>query len=247
MKGTRPLDNDEIRQVAACFDGSFEIRNRGLFMLGVSTGGRISELLSLRVGDVYQNKRPVTDLLFDKSVVKGGEVSRAVPVNSDGRRAIEDLIAWHGERYQNADKDRPLFPSRNGQGEKRMSRRTAHDVLKRAFEAAGLNGHLATHSLRKSFAQRLYDRTGDIFAVQEMLGHKSVTTTQKYLGVNYANIKEAVEEIAVAGELHMSGLLGSAIKKEKDETLFLELALRGYDLSSLRDNDETTAEIVKIG
>ena len=108
-----------------------------------------------------------------------------------------------------------------------MSRRTAHDVLKSAFEVAGLNGHLATHSLRKSFAQRLYDRTGDIFAVQEMLGHKSVTTTQKYLGVNYANIKEAVEEMSIAGELSMSGLLGSAIKKEKDETLFLELALRG--------------------
>ena len=247
MKGTRPLDNDEILRVSNCFDGIFEVRNRALFMIGVSTGGRISELLSLRVGDVYQNGRPVTDLLYSKSIVKGGEVSRAVPVNSDGRRAIDSLIAWHRDRYKDTEVSRPLFPSRNGQGEKRMSRRTAHDVLKRAFEAAGLNGHLATHSLRKSFAQRLYDRTGDIFAVQEMLGHKSVTTTQKYLGVNYANIKEAVEEIAVASELHMSGLLGSAIKKEKDETLFLELALRGYDLSSLRDNDETTAEIVKIG
>ena len=48
MKGTRPLDNDEIRLVSACFTGTFEVRNRGLFMLGVSTGGRISELLSLR-------------------------------------------------------------------------------------------------------------------------------------------------------------------------------------------------------
>ena len=48
MKGTRPLDNNEILLVSACFDGTFEIRNRGLFMLGVSTGGRISELLSLR-------------------------------------------------------------------------------------------------------------------------------------------------------------------------------------------------------
>jgi integrase len=55
MKGTRPLDNDEIRLVSACFTGTFEVRNRGLFMLGVSTGGRISELLSLRVADVYQN------------------------------------------------------------------------------------------------------------------------------------------------------------------------------------------------
>ena len=55
MKGTRPLDNQEIRLVSACFDGNpFAARNRGLFMLGVSTGGRISELLSLTIGDVYQ-------------------------------------------------------------------------------------------------------------------------------------------------------------------------------------------------
>ena len=246
MKGTRPLNNNEIRLVSVCFDGIFEARNRGLFMLGVSTGGRISELLSLQIGDVYQNGKPVTDLLFDKSIVKGGEVSRAVPVNSDGQRAIENLIAWHRERYPDAEKSsRPLFPSRNGQGQQPMSRRTAHDVLKVAFEAAGLNGHLATHSLRKSFAQRLYDRTGDIFAVQEMLGHKSVTTTQKYLGVNYTSVREAVEEMSLESEKHINGLLGSSLKKEADEALFLELALRGYDLSSLQDND-TTAEIVKI-
>ena len=62
MKGTRPLNNDEIRRVSAAFTGTFEVRNRGLFMLGVSTGGRISELLSLRIGDVYQNGKPVSDL-----------------------------------------------------------------------------------------------------------------------------------------------------------------------------------------
>ena len=62
MKGTRPLDNNEIRLVSACFTGTYEVRNRGLFMLGVSTGGRISELLSLTIGDVYQNRRAVTDL-----------------------------------------------------------------------------------------------------------------------------------------------------------------------------------------
>ena len=246
MKGTRPLNNTEIRRVSAAFTGTFETRNRGLFMIGVSTGGRISELLSLTIGDVYQNDTAVTDLLYSKSIVKGGEVARAVPVNSDGRRAITDLIAWHRETYQNTDKACPLFPSRNGRGVQRMSRRTAHDVLKSAFEAAGLNGHLATHSLRKSFAQRLYDKTGDIFAVQEMLGHKSVTTTQKYLGVNYTSVREALEEMALESELHIGGLLGSALKKEADATLFLELARRGYDLSKLRD-EEPTAEIVKIG
>ena len=93
MKGTRPLDNSEIRLISACFEGVFETRNRGFFMIGVSIGGRISELLSLQFGDVYQNGRSVTDLFFDKSVVKGGEVSRAVPVNRDGRQAIDALIA----------------------------------------------------------------------------------------------------------------------------------------------------------
>ena len=101
MKGTRPLDNDEIRRVSRCFTGNlYEVRNRGLFMLGGSTGGRISELLSRRIGDVYQNKKPVTDLLYSKSIVKGGEVSRSVPVNADGRRAIDELVNWHREHYR---------------------------------------------------------------------------------------------------------------------------------------------------
>ena len=227
MKGTRPLDNDEIRQsVNGCFTGMYEVRNRGLFMLGVSTGGRISELLSLTISDVYQNKKPVGDLLFKKSVVKGKENSRAVPVNRDGRQAIDDLIRWHIKTYGTTENNRPLFPSRNGDGQKPLSRRNAHDVLKMAFMRAGLNGHIATHSLRKSFAQRLYEATGDIFAVQEMLGHRNVSTTQKYLGVNYSSIKKAVEKMAITDEPHTTTLLSS----------------------SLSTADETQpAEIVKIG
>ena len=122
MKGTSPLDNDEIRKVSTCFTGTFAVRNRGLFMLGVSTGGRISELLSLELGDVYQNGKPVTDLLFEKSVVKGGEVSRAVPVNRDGRLAIDELISWHRQHYQNTAPHRPLFPSRHNSGTVPMHR-----------------------------------------------------------------------------------------------------------------------------
>ncbi|MDD9975907.1 MAG: tyrosine-type recombinase/integrase [Candidatus Poribacteria bacterium] len=79
MKGTRPLDNNEIHRVSRCFTGTFEARNRGLFMLGVSTGGRISELLSLTISDMYQNGKAVTDLLYNKRIIKGSEVSRAVP------------------------------------------------------------------------------------------------------------------------------------------------------------------------
>ena len=218
MKGTRPLNNDEIRRVCAAFTGRFEVRNRSLFMLGVSTGGRISELLGLRVGDVYQNQKPVTDLLFDKSIVKGKETSRTVPVNVDGRHAIADLVKWHRDRYTDVDDNRPLFPSRNKKGNVALNRQTAHDMLKEAFMAAGLNGKLATHSLRKSFAQRVYEQSGDIYLVQELLGHRSVATTQKYLGVNYADARAAVEGMALASQPYTNGLLSRSLKLQADET-----------------------------
>ena len=246
MKGTRPLDNDEIRSVSTCFTGTYQIRNRSLFMLGVSTGGRISELLGLRIGDVYQNKKPVTDLLYGKSIVKGGEVSRSVPVNADGRRAIDELVNWHRRHYGSIASKRPLFPSRHKSGSVPMHRQTAHAILKTAFIAAGLNGHIATHSLRKSFAQRLYDQTGDIYMVQELLGHRSISTTQKYLGVNYADAKAAVELIALMRESDTRPLLYNSITEIDDETLQGELEKRGYKVTK-RPTDETAAEIVKLG
>ena len=246
MKGTRPLDNDEIRRVSGCFTGTYEIRNRSLFMLGVSTGGRISELLSLRVGDVYQNRSAVSDLLFKKSIVKGKENSRAVPVNQDGRRAIDEVVRWHREHYRSVASKRPLFPSRHNSGTVPMHRQTAHAILKTAFMEAGLNGHIATHSLRKSFAQRLYDKTGDIYLVQELLGHRNISTTQKYLGVNYADAKAAVEAIALITESDSFPLLYNSLNDIDDETLQCELEKRGYNVTRQR-TDDTTAEIVKIG
>lgn len=91
------------------------------------------------------------------------------------------------------------------------------------------------------------------FRCQEELGHRNVATTQKYLGVNYASVREALEEMSVSGadsQLPIITLLGSSLKSTADETLLLELALRGYDLSKLRDPDETqtpAGEVVKIG
>ena len=246
MKGTRPLDNDEIRRVSAAFTGMYEVRNRVLFMLGVSTGGRISELLSLRVGDVFQNRSAVSDLLFAKSIVKGGEASRSIPVNADGRRAITEIVDWHREKYRRINATRPLFPSRHNSGTVPMHRQTAHAILKNAFMEAGLNGKLATHSLRKSFAQRLYDKTSDIYLVQELLGHRNISTTQKYLGVNYADAKAAVEAIALITESDRSPLSSHSLADFDDDALRSELEKRGYNISGQRDN-ETTAEIVKIG
>ena len=247
MKGTRPLNNSEISRVSAAFTGTFEVRNRGLFMIGVSTGGRISELLSLRIGDVYQNYQPVTDLLYDKSIVKGKSESRAVPVNNDGRLAIAEVVNWHRDRYGDIDETRPLFPSRHKSGTVAMHRQTAHDILKTAFVSAGLNGKLATHSLRKSFAQRVYEQSNDIYLVQELLGHKSVSTTQRYLGVNYADARAAVEKMAVEVlESYRTAKSSHSVNDFDDETLQRELARRGYNVTRQREK-QTTAEILKIG
>ena len=214
-------------------------------MLGVSTGGRISELLSLTIGDVYQNSAAVTDLLFDRSIVKGGEVSRAVPINRDGRQAIDNLITWHRQQYGNTEDNRPLFPSRHKSGTVPLHRQTAHQMLKKAFISAGLNGKLATHSLRKSFAQRVYEQSNDIYLVKELLGHRNVSTTQQYLGVNYADARDAVESIALDGESYIRGKTYNSLKKINDDTLIHELQHRGYDITRPREH-ETTAEIRKI-
>ena len=243
MRGTRPLDNAEIRKISESFDGTFAVRNRSLFMLGVSVGGRISELIALKVNDVWQNEKSVKDLLFDRSIVKGGEVSRAVPVNIDGRQAIENLIAWHAELYGSVNPTRPLFPSRNKQGWKSVTRIAAHNALKEAFEAAGLNGKLGTHSLRKSYAQRLYEQTNDIYAVQEMLGHKSVVTTQRYLGVNYASVRDASEAMSIHSELNVSTKTLSSVNDASDDELLIELLRRGYDVVQLLQKDESEQPI----
>ena len=223
MKGTRPLTTDEIIAVSEQFDGTFGVRNRSLFMLGVSVGGRISELLSLRLDDVWQNNQSISDLLFQKRIVKGKETARMIPVNADGRQAITELIQWHVERYGDLDPPpRPLFPSRKFSGA--LSRSQAHRILERAFQQAGLNGKLATHSLRKTFAQRLYDASGDIFLVQELLGHKSVETTRAYLGVSYRKMQKATQAI----ELHNRTMISlHSINDIATSELILELQARG--------------------
>lgn len=243
MKGCRPLDEQEIIKVSEQFTGTYEVRNRALFILGISVGGRISELLSLKISDVWQNGSPVSDLLFERNVVKGKEVSRMIPCNADGRKAITELIEWHKETYGDQDIKRLLFKSREGEGA--ISRTQAHRVLKDAFEMAGLNGKLATHSLRKTYAQRLYDATGDIYLVKEALGHKSVDTTQQYLGISYKKFQQASESI----ELNRRKETLHSVEEISTSEMIVELQTRGIDISSAIDQikeEKKKAKIVKF-
>lgn len=235
MKGCRPLTKDEIKAVSDEFTGTYEARNKALFVIGVNTGGRISELLALTIDDVWQIDRPVSDLLYSKNIVKGKKHSRMIPVNTDGQKAIEELIGWHLEQYGDLVGSRKLFQSRQGGA---IGRTQAHRILKEAFEKAGINGKLATHTLRKTYAQNLYDASDDIYLVKEALGHKSVVTTQAYLGVNYEKFRKASENI----ELNRTMKTLHSINELSDNDLIVEMQKRGFDtddlIAQLRDDDK---------
>ena len=81
--------------------------------------------------------------------------------------------------------------------------------------------------------------------MQELLGHRNISTTQKYLGVNYADAKAAVEAIALITESDRNDVLSNSIKNTDDQTLITELERRGYNLDIPQEN-KTTAEIIKL-
>ena len=135
MISTNNLTRRKTSKIADQFRGEFAGRDKGLFLLAVSTGSRMTELLVLTIGDVFHNGKPADVLLFNRS----GEVSKEVPVSKDCKIAIQLLIDWHVNRYGNVDRQRPLFPSRNGGGNMAMSVPRANKVLSEALMAAGCN------------------------------------------------------------------------------------------------------------
>ena len=105
----------------------------------------------------------------------------------------------------------------------------------------------SSRALNTSFLMtfRFEKGSGDIYMVQELLGHRNISTTQKYLGVNYADAKAAVEAIAIIAESDRIPLLYNSITETDDHTLITELVRRGYNLPDLQEH-KTTAEIVKF-
>lgn len=179
MRGSRPLTDSEVESVA----GQLAPRDRALFVLGVCSGFRISEMLSLRVGDVEQSGRIVESIAVARKNMKGKTEGRIMPL---AQRAGDAVAAWLEVLRAESGEIRPdayLFGSRKGRGA--MTRGQAWRVLKAAYAAAGLAGKLGTHAMRKTFAARIYKRLGhDLVKTQRAMGHKNISDTVKYLGFN---------------------------------------------------------------
>jgi len=187
MAGCRSLTELETVLV---MDQLHSKRDQALFILGLKTGYRISELLSLKISDVYDSatSQVLARIRVQKRNVKGKTASREVAVHPLAKEAILSLVQSHST----IDGATFLFKSRNGVNEP-ISRHGAHKVLKQAYAAAGLSGSLATHTMRKTFAGKVYKALShDLNATKEALGHSSILNTVKYLAVNQDEIDQAV-------------------------------------------------------
>jgi len=158
-------------------------RDVAMFELFYSSGLRLGELAAL-------DCTALESLLVDGEVRVLGKRSKAriVPV---GARAREALAAWQVVRAQLAAEDeRALFVSRRGT---RLSHRAIQDRLGRHALRAGLPRHVHPHMLRHSFASHVLQSSGDLRAVQEMLGHASIASTQVYTHLDFQHLAKVYD------------------------------------------------------
>ena len=187
MKGCRALKNEEVILVTEALTNA---RDKCLFILGVSTGFRISELLSLKVKSVFENGKSAIRATVDKKNTKGKIETRSVAINARVQQAILELVL-----EDKLGPDDYLFGSRKGGA---ISRKQAWRVLKDAYRLAELGGKVATHSMRKTLAQNVYRASGkDIIKTQLALGHKSLNSTTSYLGADQEDVDSCVLSIDV--------------------------------------------------
>jgi integrase len=201
MKGARALTPLEIQAVCASFDGKYAIRNRTLFLLCANLGARITEALSLNVGDVLMDGEIVDVLYFRRETVKGKNEGVALTLPSGAKNALYQLISWKKETGESLAKQAPLFVSRQ---DSRLTRQQAHNVFKKAYQKVGLRGHVTTHSPRKTYAKLVYDNSNnDLVLTQRALRHTSISATLYYLDTISDDVTKAMPNF-VFGEVDVS-------------------------------------------
>jgi len=201
MKGARALTPLEIQAVCAVFDGKYEIRNRTLFLLCANLGARITEALSLNVGDVFSDGEIVDVLYFRRETVKGKNEGVALTLPSGAKNALSVFLSWKAEAGESLAKKAPLFLSRQGG---RLTRQQAHNAFKKAYQKVGLRGHVTTHSPRKTYAQMVYDNSNnDLVLTQRALRHTSISATLYYLDTISDDVTNAMPNFSY-GEIDNS-------------------------------------------
>lgn len=194
MKGCRPLTDAEIDLVAKSFSGKYVNRDKALFMLGVKSGFRISELLSLQLSDVIQTGRIVDRVTVQRRNMKKKTEGRTVLLHPEAKAVLVEWIEeLRADGYMTDDAF--IFQSKKGRN-KAISRVHAWRILKECYESNEMTGKLGTHSMRKTFANKVFDALeGNLVKTQKALGHRNINSTVQYLSFREEDIDEAILSI----------------------------------------------------
>jgi integrase/recombinase XerC len=163
-------------------DEPMGLRDRAILETMYSAGLRVSEVVGLNDGD----------LDFEAGVLRIRGKGRRERLSPVGSYAVRALKRWSNVRKLSSREpsgaSAPVFVNKFG---RRLTTRSVARMLEKYLKITGLDGRTSPHSLRHSFATHLLDRGADIRSVQELLGHKSLVTTQIYTHVSSAALREA--------------------------------------------------------
>ncbi len=167
------LTDEEITKIQATFDLSLpdQYRNNVIIEVLYGCGLRVSELVNLKMSNIYADEQML-------QVIGKGNKERWVPINPRALDLIDTYIHNVRVHYDiKPGEEKFIFINRLG---RHLSRNYVFMFLQQAVENAGINKHVSPHSLRHSFATELVENGADLRAVQEMLGHESISTTEIY-------------------------------------------------------------------
>ncbi|AKU62482.1 recombinase XerC [Aggregatibacter aphrophilus] len=175
------IDTEQVQQLLANDSKEpIDIRDRAIIELLYSSGLRLSELQGLNLNSINIRVREVR-------VIGKGNKERVVPL---GRYASHAIQQWLKVRLLFNPKDEALFVSQLGN---RMSHRAIQMRLETWGIRQRLNSHLNPHKLRHSFATHMLEASSDLRAVQELLGHSNLSTTQIYTHLNFQHLAEVYD------------------------------------------------------
>ena len=157
-------------------------RNRAIIEVLFSCGLRVSELVNLKLSNLYVEEKFVR-------VTGKGDKERLVPISS---RALDELNAWFADR--NAMRIKPgeedyVFLNRRGA---HLTRTMILIMIKRQAVAAGITKAISPHTLRHSFATALLEGGADLIAIQAMMGHEDIATTEIYTHIDTSSLREEI-------------------------------------------------------